>query len=396
LSTIVVLGPSPAPGWEPYRAFAQDSIPPVLVPGDAASAQDDAYILYTSGSSARPKAVRLINYGIIENGFNIGERQGLARGDRVFVPPPLFWSYGAANALPAILTHGASLVLQVRFDAGEALTLIERYRCTALYTLPNITHAIVTHPRFSPERTQSLRTGLTIGNAEDLRVAATVLGAKDICNVYGATELYGNCCVTHHSFSLEQRMRSQGQPLPGASIRIVDMDTHLPVEAGQSGEVEVAGYLTPGYWNEPAPNATTFTADGYFRTGDFGRFDADGNFEFLGRGSEFIKKNGINVSPAEIEELLQRHPAVARAGVVGASARSGEMIIAFIVPKPDRFITCEELRDYCKRHLSLYKIPDRLQLLESLPTTASGKVSRRTLQELSVSLLAVESVDGLD
>jgi fatty-acyl-CoA synthase len=389
LSTVIVIGESPATGWETHRHIMSCASADVaLVPGEAASAQDDAYILYTSGSSARPKAVRLVNYALIENGFNIGERQGLTMDDRVLLPPPLFWSYGAANAVPAVFTHGAALVLQHRFEASEAMQLIERHQCTALYTLPNITHAIIRHPLFSPHRTRSLRKGLTIGNAEEIRLAATTLGVREICNVYGATEMYGNCCVTQYSLPLADRMRFQGRPLPGVRIRIVDAETSLPVVAGSVGEVEVAGYTTPGYWQESNVTTSTFTIDGFYRTGDFGSFDAEGNFEFVGRGSEFIKKNGISVSPTEIEELLQRHPAISRAAVVGAETDNfGEVIIAFVVPELAQTLTYDEMREYCKLSLSNYKIPDRLEICESLPSTESGKVSRRSLRQLAASLL---------
>src|SRR5206468_3153977 len=119
---------------------------------------------YTSGSSARPKAVRLQHFAVIENGFNIGERMALSPDDRVLLAPPLFWAYGACNAFPATLSHGAALVLQARFDPGEWIALVERHRCTAPYTLPSITGAVLRHKEFSRERVASLRTGLMIGS----------------------------------------------------------------------------------------------------------------------------------------------------------------------------------------------------------------------------------------
>ncbi len=241
----VVLGES---GARSYAGFGRDpssSLP--LPPGEGPSAADDAIIIYTSGSSSRPKAVPLAHYGIIENGFNIGERQGYRPGDRVLLAPPLFWSYGSANAMSATLTHGATLVLQSRFEPGEALDLIERHRCTALYTLPAITAALVSHKNFRPERTQSLRTGVTIGAPQDILTAARVLGAAEICNVYGQTESYGNCCVTPHDWPLERRARCQGPPLPGVQVRIMDAETGAQLPQGEDGLIEVRGYVTRGY-----------------------------------------------------------------------------------------------------------------------------------------------------
>ena len=138
----------------PIPTYGEGERLPSLAPGEGASAADPLVILYTSGSSNRPKAVPLDHFGIIENGFNIGERQGLVPGDRVLVSIPLFWSYGAVNALPAAITHGATLVMQGHFEAGGALDLIEREKCTAIYTLPAMTNALVAHPAFDrrPDR----------------------------------------------------------------------------------------------------------------------------------------------------------------------------------------------------------------------------------------------------
>src|SRR5271155_836924 len=147
LRLIIMLGGDLQPGWVGYDEFRAAAAPlAALAPGEAASAADDALILYTSGSSARPKAVRLQHFAIIENGFNIGERMRLSRDDRVLLAPPLFWAYGACNAVPATLSHGAGLVLQGRFDAGEWIGLVERHRVTAVYTLPSITGAVLRHP----------------------------------------------------------------------------------------------------------------------------------------------------------------------------------------------------------------------------------------------------------
>ena len=153
---VVLVGEPSRDGFLPYGQLLGQGNPAEepLAPGQGASAADPLVILYTSGSSNRPKAVPLEHYAVIENGFNIGERQGLRAGDRVLVSIPLFWSYGVANALPATLTHGATLVLQSRFEPGGALDLIERHRCTAIYTLPAMTNALLAHPAFKPERTR--------------------------------------------------------------------------------------------------------------------------------------------------------------------------------------------------------------------------------------------------
>lgn len=359
-----------------------------LAPGSGPRPADDAIIIYTSGSSSRPKSVPLAHDGIIENGFNIGERQGYGPEDRVLLAPPLFWSYGSANAMSATLTHGAALVLQSRFEAGEAIDLIERHRCTALYTLPAITSAIISHAEFSRERVRSLRTGLTIGTPQDVFTAANVLGASQICNVYGQTESYGNCCVTPHDWSLDRRATCQGPPLPGVTVRITDGATGAPVPGGEEGMIEVRGYLMRGYLGSSAgQTAAVMTEDGFFRTGDMGRVLPDGTISFSGRVTEMIKKSGINISPAEVEDVLMRHPGVAMAGVVGvADPTQGELLIAFVVLKPGNALVPEELSAHCRALASRYKVPDAIEIRNFLPVTVTGKLMRRELKQIAASL----------
>ncbi len=391
LRLVVMIGGDIRPGWTRYADF-RNSVGPL--PDDAAHPADDALVLYTSGSSARPKAVRLQHYAVVENGFAIGERMRLSPDDRVLLAPPLFWAYGACNALPATLSHGATLVLQAHFDAGKWIGLVERHRCTAVYTLPSITGAVLRHPAFRRERVASLRTGLMIGSAEEVKIAAHDLGAQQICNIYGATEIYGNSCVTPCEWPLERRMAGQGPPLPGITLRIVDPETGRVLPAGDTGALEVAGYVTPGYTGASAEhNATAFTADGYFRTGDRGFVDREGGFHFLARDSDIIKRAGINVSPAEIESLLLAHPAVAQAAVVGAAAgEQGEAIVAFVVPNPAFEITGEALREHCRALASSYKVPDHIEIRAALPVTETGKLFRRALRDEAKALIAGELV----
>lgn len=279
-------------------------------------------------------------------------------------------------------------VLQERFAAAEALTLIENYRCTAIYTLPGMTSALIRHPDFNSARTRSLRKGLTIGAPQDVIDAAQRLGVSDICNIYGASETYGNCCVTSHHWPLELRASTQGEPLPGVEIRIISLDDATVLPRCAVGAVEVKGYTTPGYCGASEDqNAVAFTRDGFFKTGDLGSLNESGCFVFAGRHSEMIKRAGINVSPAEVEDLLLQHPDVAGAGVVGVpDAERGEMIVAFIVAETGRTAKVDEVEAHCRRLASRYKVPDRIVLRDVLPTTATGKLLRRELREMALTL----------
>ena len=389
LESVILIGPTKLGGALAYDTLvSQTPLPEAPAPGDGARTADPAFILYTSGSTSYPKAVPLQHQSVIENGFNIGERQGLTPDDRVLLSPPLFWSFGSANAMLATLSHGAALILQGRFEAGESLDLIERQRCTALYTMPGMTSAMVTHKDFRRERTRTLRRGITIGTPQDVATAANELGASEICNVYGQTESCGNCAVTWHHWPLERRMQVQGPSLPGVSIRIVDEATGQPVGPDTPGQIEVKGNLTPGYDGVSAENnANAFTSDGYFRTGDQGQLTAEGDLQFLARTTEMIKRAGINIAPAEVEEVLRTHPGVAEAGVVGASDRDkGEIVVAFVVAKTGAELSEQLLRSYCRQEAASYKTPDRIEVCPSLPTTATGKLMRSALKEMAAAL----------
>jgi fatty-acyl-CoA synthase len=256
--------------------------------------------------------------------------------------------------------------------------------------LPSITGAVLRHPEFRRERVASLRTGLMIGSPEEVRIAAEELGAAEICNIYGSTEIYGNCCVTPRCWPLDRRMAGQGPPLPGVRLRIVDPETGAALPSGATGALEVSGYVTPGYTGASAAhNKTAFTADGYFRTGDLGFIDAEGGFHFVARDADIIKRAGINVSPAEIETLLLQHPDVAQAAVVGAPAgERGEAIVAFVVAKPSAALSGDALRAHCRALASAYKVPDHIEICAALPITETGKLFRRALRQQAEAVVA--------
>lgn len=367
-----------------------------LPPGEGPCAGDDALVLYTSGSTSAPKAVPLRQFAVIENGFNIGERQGLSADDRVLLASPLFWSFGGANALPATFTHGATLVLMEKFEPVQALATIERELCTAIYTLPAMTSALARHADYRKQRMASLRTGVTIGSAEEFLFAVDTLGAADLCNIYGATETCGNCCVTWHHWPLQRRAHCQGTPLPGQQLRFVDEASGAPVPPGTAGLTEVRGYTTIGYSGASAQqNAKAFTADGFYRTGDLGLLNADGDFVFVGRVSEMIKRAGINVSPAEVEAVLLRHPSVHDAAVVGVpDAVRGERIFAFVVLSGRENFDAGALMRHCAAEASRYKVPDHIESCSSLPLTATGKLQRRELKRMAVERASALAADA--
>ena len=208
---------------------------------------------------------------------------------------------------------------------------------------------------------------------------------------YGLTETYGNCCVTPSTLPLEERLICQGPPLPGVTLRIVDAEGDAELPSGETGEVQVRGYITPGYAGQPEENAAAFTNHGFLRTGDMGWLDEKGRFHFSTRSKEMIRTGGINVSPLEVEEFLATHPGVAQTAVTGApDLVRGEVVVAFVIPKPGTAATTDELRQYCRERMASYKAPALVVLCESLPKTDTGKLARRELREW-----ASKAIDGV-
>jgi fatty-acyl-CoA synthase len=372
-------------GWDDALARAGEVRASALTAAQAAVAPTDvACVLYTSGSTATPKGVMLGHGGVIANGFDIGERMRLTVADRVWLAVPLFWSFGAANALPALLTHGGALVLQESFEPGEALALLDGERCSVYYGMANMARAILEHPDRPRRPLAAMRTGLTIGLPEDIEMTMEAVRARELCNVYGLTETYGNCAVTDAHDPLEQRLTTQGLPLPGMEIRVVESGTGRPLPAGEVGELRVRGHVTPGYYRDPEQTRAAFDAEGWFVTGDLGLLGEDGRVRFRGRLKELIKTGGANVAPLEVEAVLMSHPAIKQAFVVGVSdSLRGEVGVAAVELHEGAAATVGELTTFCRERLAGYKVPARIvfRKADEFPRTATGKVQKPRLRE---------------
>ena len=371
--------------WDDCMAYSKNISAAILQRRqEKVSKNDLCYILYTSGSTAEPKGVTLAHGNVIANGYDIGRRQNLSDQDILWFAIPLFWSFGSANALPAIMTHGGSIVLQESFEPAAAIELIEKERCTVFYGMVNMARSIRESDGWSLEKLKSMRTGLTIGLPEDIQMIIDTMSTSELCNVYGSTETYGNASVCSSTDPIDLRLKSQGLPLPGMKIRMVDPKTKVPLPSGEIGEITVAGYVTPGYFNAPELTAQTFDKDGYFLTGDLGIIGKDGRVYFKGRLKEIIKTGGVNVSPLEVEGIILKHPNVKQAFVLGVPHKQKtEAVTAVVELKTISKTNPAEIIDFCRNKLASYKVPLSLFIRTNneLPRTATGKINKPALRQ---------------
>ena len=317
---------------------------------------------YTSGTTGFPKGVMLTHHNILNNGFYIGERQKFTEAERVCLPVPLFHCFGLVLGIMAIVTHGATAVVNESFDPLMALASVQKERCTALYGVPTMFIAELNYPMFPMFDLLSLRTGIMAGSPcpeEIMKRVISDMHASEITIAYGLTE--GSPVMTQTSTDdpLDLRVSTVGQHLPGIDVRIVSPDSNREVPAGTQGEVVCRGYnVMKGYYKLPEATAQAIDAEGWLHSGDLGTVDANGYFKITGRIKDMIIRGGENVYPREIEEFLLTMNGVKDIQVAGiASPKYGEEVGAFIICKDGACLSEEDVRDFCRGRISRFKIP---------------------------------------
>jgi len=399
LQGLVELGEHRLAGATPLAQFLGSAIGVSDGQLDEACAQvradDLAFLIYTSGSTAKPKCVALEHRPMIVNTFNIGERQDLDERDRAFVATPLFYGLGVIQALGATWTHGGCMVLMEAYEPAGALEILERECCTAYYGLGNMTRSLVGHPD-RVRRALVLRKGVLGLSAADRKVARTELGLELGTSIYGLTESYGLCALTDAHDPHEVSEETIGSPLPGWDIRIADPETDLEVPVGQVGQLLIRGYVMRGYYKDAERTRQVMTTDGFFRTGDLGWFDERGYLHFHSRLSELMKPGGINVSPVEVELLIGEIPGVREVHAVGIpDPVRGEAIVVFVDADRED-VPADRIRRHVRARASSYKSPHHVLYREScgLPRVASGKVPKPRLREIALTELGLD-VNGM-
>ncbi len=356
-----------------------------VVTPDIDPVKDTFAILYTSGTMGKPKGVALTHENLLTAAALTVDAIGLSPDDVVFGVTTVFHVFGLGPGIIGTAMAGATLVLQEQFLPDEALHLIEQHRVTVHYGVPTVYVTEMRELDVTQADVSSLRVGIVagapIGDELVKRIRETL--CPNLHVAYSLTETSSTVAMTRPEDPLDKKLFTVGRPLPGAEIRVLDLDgTVLPIES--LGEVAIRGPgIMKGYYRQPGETSQVFDEEGYFLTGDLGMVDEDGFVHIVGRRKELIIRGGFNVYPREVEDRLHAHPAVLDVAVVGLPHEVlGELVCACVVPVEGAIVTGEEIKEWCRGTLADYKVPDLVRFFDSFPLTGSGKVRRVELARM--------------
>jgi len=336
--------------------------------------EDPLLIQFTSGTTAYPKGVVLTHDNMLRDAWAAGGRIGVRPDDRYFNCRPFFHAAGSTLSALMALVHGCCLVTLPTFEAGAALEMMERERCTLISGNDTLFQMLMGHADFAKRRL-CLRGGWAAGGPQTMRQIVEVMGAKSICAAYGLSEASPNVVMSDWRDAEELRINGLALPHEGVQVRIA-----------ADGEIQVKGWnVMRGYYNNPGANAQAFTADGWLRTGDLGELTADGRLRMSGRLKDVFRVGGENVAPAEVEEMLLAHPAVETAQVIGVpDKRLGEVPCAYVTLKSGFSVSQDDILSWMKDRCANFRVPRYLRIVkdfEAIGMTASGKVQKTKLRE---------------
>ncbi|MER7556043.1 long-chain fatty acid--CoA ligase [Nocardioides sp. NPDC126508] len=375
---------SAGPGAAPAGARAFDELLAGEDDGDirATSSDDTAVLLYTSGTTGKPKGAELTHFQLYMNCTVAGELFDVSADDVSLAVLPLFHVFGLSSVLNNVVRFGASMVLLPRFEAKAVLDALERHRCSIFAGVPTMYVALLQEELGSRDLS-ALRACVSGGASipgEVIREFEGKVPGVVILEGYGLSE---TASTTTFNISAERRkVLSVGKQIWGVEVRVVDPDGKpLPPGDDNVGEIVVRGHnVMKGYYKRPEDTAKAMR-NGWFHTGDLGYHDEDGYFFVVDRLKDLVIRGGYNVYPREVEEVLYEHADVVEAAVLGRpDDRLGEEVVAFVALKPGATVGPAELAAHCRERLAAYKYPREIQVLEALPKGATGKILKRELR----------------
>ena len=340
-------------------------------------------LIYTSGTMGKPKGVVLTHRNLVQTALLTADVLALRPDDRVCSAVPLFTVFGAHVVLTTVLS-GATLVLQDRFEPAAALDLIQRERATVVHGVPTMFQLLMRDASFGSRDLSTVRTGIVAGSPVSADLVQRIRRWNDVQIAYGLTETGPTITITRFDDDAEARTQTVGRPLPGVEVRVVDVTDGALHGPEAVGELAVRGpNVMAGYHRMPAETRRSFTAEGFFLTGDLAIVDERGYVTIVGRRKETIIRGGYSIYPRELEDILRTHPAVDDACVVGVPHEIlGELVCACVVPVEGAIVTGDELKAYARDHVAGNKVPDLVRFFDAFPLTGSGKVKRRELAQV--------------
>jgi fatty-acyl-CoA synthase len=344
--------------------------------------EDIFCLLYTSGTTGRPKGVMIPHRQIAWNAYNTVVSWQLWQGDRVQVYTPMYHAGGLTVFMTPLFAIGGSIVLHDGFDAVEVLRALREYECTLFFGVPTIFKMLLDSPEFSAFDGSHLRWCASGGAPLPLQLLHAYQEHGVVFRQgYGLTEVGVNCFAMSDGDSVP-KAGSVGRAMMFTEAKIVDPQG-TQVATNDVGELCLRGpHVCRGYWNNPAATAQVLDAEGWFHTGDLARCDEDGFFYIAGRSKDMIISGGVNIYPAEIEIELIDHPAIAEASVIGTPDETwGEVPVAFVALKSGASATGLEIIEFLRLRINKIKLPRQIIFIEALPRNAYGKVLKLELQD---------------
>ncbi|MFI5040406.1 MAG: FadD3 family acyl-CoA ligase [Acidimicrobiales bacterium] len=357
----------------------------------AVGADDVCHILFTSGTTGAPKGAILQHGPICRAYLVFSDVVGLREGDRYLIVNPFFHSFGLHAGILCCLMMGATMIPEVVFDPAAVMRRIAEEKITAFPGPPAVYQGILSHPDLDRVDLSSLRVAILGASSipvELVRQMRERLRIETVVTGYGITEASGLVTICRHDDPPEIVATTAGRALPGVELRLL-ADSGSDVPRGEAGEVLVRGYnLMLEYLDDPGETARAIDGDGWLHTGDIGVLRADDNLVITDRKKDMFIVGGFNVSPAEIENAMLRHPDIAQVAVIGVpDERLGEVGAAFVVPSPGAAPDPEEIIRWCRQEIANYKVPRFVRMVDQLPLNATGKVLKYALRERAAEML---------
>jgi long-chain acyl-CoA synthetase len=370
-------------GTSSFAALCAAATPLGEIP--ATNPDDTAVILYTSGTTGRPKGAQLTHFNLFYNADYMASMTSEAADypieeEVVLAVLPLFHSFGQTVMQNATIRVGGTIVLMARFEPLAAARLIHKHGVKHFGGVPTMYFALLHHPEITPEMLASLGHCVSGGSAMPMEVMGTFdrKFGTDILEGYGLSE---TSPVASFNPPGAKKVGSIGKPIWGVEFRLIDAMGSVVDQPDVRGEICIKGHnIMKGYWKRPEATAEAIE-DGWFRSGDIGQRDADGYYYIVDRKKDMIIRGGFNVYPREIEEVLYAHPAVLEAAVIGVpDDRCGEEVKAVVALKPGQTAAAEDLIAYCKDRMAAFKYPREVEFRDTLPKGPTGKILKRELR----------------